>query len=115
MWRWTAITIVAVCAALASSPAASFAQQQEQTESSRKVANRVMPVYPKMARVMGLKGTVRVEALVEPNGSVKSLEIKGGHPVLAEAAADAVRRWKWVPAAHETHEPVIVRFDPNEQ
>jgi len=114
MWRWTAITIVAVCAALAGLPAASFGQQQEPTESNRKIANRVMPVYPKVARVMGLRGTVKVEVLVEPNGSVKSLEIKGGHPVLAEAAADAVRRWKWVPAAHETHEPVIVKFDPDQ-
>jgi TonB family protein len=61
---------------------------------------------------MGIRGSVRVEALVAPNGTVKSLEVKGGHPMLARAAADAVRKWRWVPAARETREPVIVRFDP---
>jgi membrane protein involved in colicin uptake len=49
---------------------------------------------------------------VAPNGTVKSLQIKGGHPVLAQAAADAVRKWKWVQATHETKEPVVVKFDP---
>jgi len=89
----------------------SFAQQDD-TEVNRKVLNRVMPEYPPMAKTMGLRGSVRVEVLVAPNGTVKSLQIKGGHPVLAQAAADAVRKWKWVQAAHETKEPVVVKFDP---
>jgi membrane protein involved in colicin uptake len=50
---------------------------------------------------------------VAPNGTVKSLQVKGGHPVLAQAAADAVRKWRWVQAAHETKEPVVVKFDPD--
>jgi TonB family protein len=61
---------------------------------------------------MGLRGNVKVEVVVSPNGTVKSLEVKGGHPMLAQAAADAVRKWRWVPAKSETKEPVIVRFDP---
>jgi outer membrane biosynthesis protein TonB len=50
--------------------------------------------------------------LVAPDGSVRSVDIKGGHPVLAEAVVNAVRRWKWEPAAHESHETVEVRFTP---
>ena len=61
---------------------------------------------------MGLEGVVKVEALVASDGSVKSVEIKGGHPVLAQAAANAVRRWRWEPAAHESHEPVELKFSP---
>jgi TonB family protein len=90
---------------------ASFAQT-EQNLSTRKVVNRVAPSYPQIARLMKLKGTVKVEALVANNGTVKSVGIKGGHPVLAQAAADAVRKWKWEPTAHESKEPIEVRFEP---
>jgi len=86
--------------------------QDDSGEASRKVVNRVVPTYPSVARTMGIKGSVRVEVLVAANGTVKSLEVKGGHPMLAQAAADAVRKWKWVPATKETKEPVIVKFDP---
>jgi TonB family protein len=86
--------------------------QQEQTESNRKIVNRVTPQYPQVARTMNLKGNVKAEAVVEPNGVVKSVEVKGGHPVLVRAAQDAIYKWKWAPASHETREPIEVRFDP---
>jgi len=86
--------------------------QQEQTESSRKIVNRVMPQYPAMARTMNLRGSVKAEAVVQPNGFVKSVEVKGGHPVLVRAAQDAIYKWKWAPASHETREPIEVKFDP---
>jgi TonB family protein len=112
MKRSIVITVLAVLAVgwvVIGSPTYTFAQDQAET---RKVVNRVNPPYPAIARTMGLKGTVKVEATVLANGTVKSVEIKGGHPVLAEATADAVRRWKWVPAAHDTKEPVTVKFEP---
>ena len=90
---------------------ATFAQQ-EQTESTRKILNRVSPQYPQMARTMNLKGNVKAEAVVEPNGVVKSVEVKGGHPVLVRAAQDAIYKWKWAPASRETREPIEVKFDP---
>ncbi len=43
---------------------------------------------------MALQGTVKVEALVAPDGSVKTVDIKGGHPVLAQAAVNTVRHWR---------------------
>jgi TonB family protein len=90
---------------------ASFAQQ-EQNDGSRRILTRVMPQYPEMARTMNLRGNVKAEALVEPNGVVKSVEVRGGHPLLVKAAQDAIYKWKWAPAAHETHEPIEVKFDP---
>jgi len=86
--------------------------QQEQTESNRKILNRVTPQYPQMARTMNLRGNVRAEVLVQPNGVVKSVEVKGGHPVLVRAAQDAIYKWRWAPASHETREPIEVKFDP---
>jgi TonB family protein len=90
----------------------SFAQQQDEPESNRKVVSRIVPQYPQMARNLNLRGSVRVEALVEPNGTVTSIQVKGGHPVLVEAAQDAVRKWRWEPGARETREPVEFKFDP---
>lgn len=91
--------------------AVSFAQQDE-PESSRKVVSRIVPQYPQIARNLNLRGSVRVEALVEANGTVRSIQVKGGHPLLVEAAQDAVRKWKWEPGARETREPVEFKFDP---
>jgi len=90
----------------------SFAQE-DKADGERKVVNRVMPNYPDIARTMHLTGVVKVEAVVASNGTVKSVEVKGGHPLLVKAAQDAVYKWKWVSAAHETKEPVEVRFYPN--
>jgi TonB family protein len=86
--------------------------QQDENDSARKIVIRVMPHYPEMARTMNLKGSVKAEALVKPNGMVKSVDVKGGHPVLVRAAEDAIYKWKWEPATHETREPIEVRFDP---
>jgi TonB family protein len=90
----------------------SFGQQQ--TEGTRRILNRVTPQYPEMARSMNLRGNVKAEAVVEPNGVVKSVEVRGGHPVLVRAAQDAIYKWKWAPSAHETREPIEVRFDPQQ-
>ena len=86
--------------------------QQELTEGTRKIVIRVVPNYPEMARTMNLRGSVKADALVKPNGTVRMVDVKGGHPVLVRAAQDAIYRWKWEPAAHETREAIEVRFDP---
>jgi len=61
---------------------------------------------------MALEGVVKVEALVAADGSVKGVDVKGGHPVLAQAAMNAVRRWRWEAAARESHEVVELKFSP---
>ena len=79
---------------------------------SRKVKSRSNPVYPEIARRMSISGTVKVEVVVSPNGSVKSSKIVGGHPVLATAALDAVKKWKFEPASEETTGVVELKFQP---
>ena len=78
------------------------------------LVDRVAPAYPALARIMALEGIVKVEALVAADGSVKGVDVKGGHPVLAQAAMNAVRRWKWEVAAHESHEVAELKFSPSE-
>jgi TonB family protein len=86
--------------------------QQSVTESSRKLLRKVDPVYPEMARKMNLAGTVRVFAIVGPDGNVKSVEPVGGSPVLVQAAQEAVTRWKFAPASSESKELVELHFHP---
>jgi TonB family protein len=84
----------------------------QESDGVRRVVNKVVPQYPSLARSMNLQGVVRVDVLVASDGKVKYVEVKGGHPVLADAAQNAVRQWKWAPAARETHESVELRFNP---
>lgn len=86
--------------------------QDENSSAARKLVKSPKPPYPALARSMNLAGTVRLEALVEPNGSVKSVEIKGGNPLLAQTAQFAVREWKWEKAEHATTQLLEVRFAP---
>jgi TonB family protein len=83
-----------------------------QDAPKRRLVGHSAPAYPSLARSMALQGIVRVEAVVSPDGSVKAVDIKGGHPVLAQAAANAVLKWKWEPASHESREAVEVKFAP---
>src|SRR5208337_2216709 len=94
----------------ASSPPSSFAQAQPETQ--RKIVSRVEPAYPELASKMQISGTVRVEAVVAPNGRLKLTQVLGGHPLLAKAAVDAIEKWKWAPAPQETKELIILNFRP---
>jgi TonB family protein len=115
MRRWLALTFQALflSALLVSNAPKSFAQQN-QSESKRKMTTRVTPNYPGIARTMNISGTVKVEAVVAPDGTVKSAVVTGGHPLLGQAAVDAVRQSKWEPAKSETHELVTICFRPAE-
>ncbi len=83
-------------------------------ESNRKVQTKVSPVYPELARRMKIVGVVKVEVVVAPNGNVKETKIVGGHPVLANAVVDAVRKWRYEARPKETTETLEFRFDPNQ-
>jgi TonB family protein len=79
--------------------------------SDRKVATRVTAAYPDLAKKMHIHGAVRVEAIVRPNGTVKSTRVLGGNPVLVTAAQDAVSQWRFEPAQAETTEVVQLVFE----
>jgi len=99
--------------ALALTPLAGQAQQG-QDEISRKAKNKVQAIYPELARKMNLAGTVKVEVVVLPNGTVKGARVLGGHPVLANAALDAVKKWRFEPAAMESTGTVDFKFEPRQ-
>jgi len=103
------VVLVALTASLGTAQSASTSSERPGTD--RKVASRIAPNYPDLAKKMHIHGIVRVEAGVRPNGTVKSTRILGGNPVLIEAASDAVKLWKFVPGPAETTEVVQLSFE----
>jgi TonB family protein len=77
----------------------------------RKVITRVASDYPELARRMHIQGVVKIEAVVRPNGTVKSTRVLGGNPVLVDAAQKAVEKWKFEPGQNETTEVVQLMFE----
>jgi TonB family protein len=79
---------------------------------ARKVKSRVEPTYPDVARRMNITGTVKVAVVVTPSGAVKSTKVVGGHPLLVNAAVEAVKQWKFEPASQEDAGIVEFKFQP---
>lgn len=61
------------------------------------VVNKVEPVYPPDAKRAGVRGSVVFEAMIGKAGNIENLRVISGVPVLATAAADAVRHWTYRP------------------
>jgi TonB family protein len=80
-----------------------------QAQDARKAISKVNPVYPEIAKSMGLKGMVKLQIIVAPDGTVKDVTVIGGHPVLVNAAVEAVKKWKYAPAVSES--TISVQFD----
>jgi|SRR5579859_1598758 len=62
-----------------------------------RIVNRVQPVYPPLARQTRISGTVRLHAIISKDGTIQQLEVMSGHPLLQQAALDAVRQWRYQP------------------
>ena len=91
------------------------AQESVKTdELSRKPRTKVAPVYPDVARRMGVSGIVKLSVVVAPNGTVKSSKVIGGHPVLVNAAMDAMKQWKFESAPTESSGIVEFKFQPQD-
>jgi periplasmic protein TonB len=58
---------------------------------------KVNPVYPPLARQARISGTVVLRAVISKDGSIENLTLVSGHPMLAPAAIDAVKQWKYKP------------------
>jgi len=61
------------------------------------LVRRVDPVYPPLARQARISGTVVLRALIGTDGSIENLTLVSGHPMLAPAAIEAVKQWKYEP------------------
>jgi protein TonB len=75
--------------------------------SSGLLIRRVNPTYPPLARQARIQGTVILQAQISKDGSIENLQLVSGHPMLAPAAIEAVKQWKYKPYLLNG-EPVVV-------
>jgi len=107
-------TRVALLAALTAATSLSIyagAQQAQNEALIRRAKTKVQPAYPDLARRMNIVGTVKVEVVVTPSGTVKDAHVIGGHPVLAGAALDAAKKWRFEPSPTESSGVIDFKFE----
>jgi TonB family protein len=85
---------------------------QTGTNAERKLVTRVEPKYPEDLRRLQIGGTVRLKVIISPRGSVESVEVLGGNPILADAAIKAVKQWVYTPGLSRTTIEVSILFEP---
>jgi len=59
--------------------------------------HRVQPLYPPLARQARIQGQVVIRAVISRNGMIENLQVLSGHPMLVQAAIDAVKQWRYRP------------------
>lgn len=59
--------------------------------------HRVEPIYPAIARSAHIQGTVIIAAVIGKDGGVEKLQVLSGHPLLVQAAINAVSQWRYRP------------------
>jgi TonB family protein len=62
-----------------------------------KLIKQVEPTYPPLARQTRISGTVRLHAIIGKDGAVQEVEVVSGHPLLLQAAMNAVKQWVYQP------------------
>jgi len=66
-------------------------------QQQAKLVSRVTPTYPPLAKQARIQGVVRLSAVIGKTGSIQDLKVVSGHPLLVQAALDAVKQWVYQP------------------
>ena len=61
------------------------------------LVRKVPPSYPPLARQARIQGMVVLQAQISKEGNIQNLQLISGHPMLAPAAIEAVKQWKYKP------------------
>ena len=105
-------TIVVICLSFLTPSINSPLNAQKIERVQRKLVRQVTPEYPGDLKRAFIGGMVRLDVVVSPGGSVDTISVVGGNPILADCAVRAVKKWRYTPADIETNVRVNVKFDP---
>jgi TonB family protein len=77
--------------------------------------SRVDPVYPEEAKTQQIEGSVKLHAVIARDGTIQSVEARGGPALLTPAAEGAVRQWRFTPSSIggqpvEAEEDITITF-----
>lgn len=97
-------------------PASNASEHVKMSVDTSHVLERpVQPSYPMLARQMKVQGAVILQALISADGSIQDLKVLSGPAILASAAQEAVRQWRFKPYLQngvpvETEAKITVNF-----
>jgi periplasmic protein TonB len=88
---------------------------QMSTDTRQALTRPVRPAYPLLARQMKVQGAVILLVDIDKDGSIQALQILSGPAILADAAREAVKQWRFKPYLQngvpiETQAKVTVDF-----
>jgi len=83
--------------------AATFAPATNAAELERMSADIPQPSYPLLAQHMNVQGSVILQAIIGADGIIQDLHVLSGPGILASAAQDAVREWRFKPIVENGH------------
>jgi TonB family protein len=99
MQAWKFLSVAALSFSLSSAMFAAdvvpLVRMQSMPES--KIIAKVHPMYPPDAADLRIQGVVKMTVNIDQNGKVTSVRVLSGHPLLAPAARQAVRKWVFQP------------------
>src|SRR5579872_2993633 len=67
------------------------------SDAKAHLTKNVVPVYPPLAKDLRLQGKVKVQVVISKTGMVESTNVVSGHPLLVQAAINAVKQWQYRP------------------
>jgi TonB family protein len=77
---------------------------------TRKSVKTIPPAYPAIAVKMRVEGTVKLDATIDPDGSVSDVKVVSGHQLLVPAAVEAVKKWKYESADGKSTQSISLDF-----
>ena len=83
------------------------------SRTPRKLLRKIDPVYPQDLKRRSIGGVVKLDLKISASGNVEKVEIVGGNPILADSAAQAVKKWQYAPASASSSMILNVEFNPN--
>jgi len=104
MKNWKSLVIVALLVGILL-PAATLKGSEV-----RRAKKTVQPRYPELALKMKVEGTVKVEAVVGSDGTVKNVIFVSGNALLKANVIDCVKQWEYEPGKDTTLVPIEINF-----
>jgi protein TonB len=95
--RKLALLALAGIGALSTSSVAVAAERVPAGTALAAVLTRVTPQVPALARQLKLAGVVEMDVTIDEEGSVESVSVLSGNPILAKSAEDTMKKWKFKP------------------
>ena len=62
-----------------------------------RLIRKIQPQYPELAKETRTQGVVVLDCVIDQQGNVTQMKLVSGHPLLVQAALNAVRQWKYQP------------------